>query len=215
MVSEPLLSLAGVLAAVIAILVDGRRAVVIAAVVVAAGLAPTVAVTSGGPALLLLGAAAALSVVLGAASRWAARRLSWVAGLDPRIPAYASMRELFGPRSTRAFAAALAVPIASWVSFNVPIGEVTAVQGLLFPMVYIWGCGLLRMVVARTVEDLAVGVTMISLAVAATWVLRGGPDALPGAAAAASLAPLAAAVAGWLGGRHARRPAETAAGPSS
>lgn len=212
MVSEPLLSLAGVAGALVAMMVDGRRAVLIAAVVVAAGLAPTVAVTSGGPALLVLVTAAAASVILGAAGRWLARRLPWVAGLDPRIPAFASMRELFGPRSTRAFAAALAVPIASWVSFNVPIGEVTAVQGLLFPVVYIWGCGLLRVVVARTVDDLAVGLTMISLSVAAAWVLRGGSDALTGAAAAATLAPLAAAVAGWLSGRHARRPPEPVAG---
>ncbi|MBV8199604.1 MAG: hypothetical protein JOZ15_03165, partial [Acidobacteria bacterium] len=128
MVSEPLLSLAGVVAAAVAIMVDGRRAVLIATVAVAAGLAPTIAVTSGPGALRAVAVPAAVGVAGGAASGWAARRSPWVAGLDPNIPAFAPMHGLFGPRSARAFAGALAVPIASWVSFNVPIGEVTAVQ---------------------------------------------------------------------------------------
>jgi hypothetical protein len=66
------------------------------------------------------------------------------------------------------------------------------------------------MVVGRTVEDLAVGVVMLSLGGAAAWLVRGGPDALPGAAGAATLAPLAAVVSGWLSGRHARRSAPVA-----
>lgn len=206
MVSEPLLAFAGVAAAAIAMMVDTRGATLIAIVSIAAGLAPTVFVTSGAVPLLVLALAAAAGLAGGILARIAARRLPWVAGLDPRVPAYAPRRELFGPRSARAFAAALAIPIASWVSFNVPIGAVTAVNGVLFPVAYVWTCGLLRMVVARTVEDLAVGVTMISFGAAAAWLLRGGPDALAGAAAVATLAPLAAVVAGWLNGRHARRP---------
>ena len=206
MVSEPLLSLAGVVAAVVAVMVDGRGATLIALVVVAAGLAPTVALTGGGAAVLVLAIAAAAGVAGGTLGRYAARSLPWVAGLDPRVPAFAPSRQLFGPRSLRAFAAALAIPIASWVSFNVPIGEVAVVQGLLFPIAYVWACGLLRMVAGRTVQDLAVGVTMISLSGAAAWLVRGGPDAVAGAAAAASLAPLAAVVSGWLAGRHERRP---------
>lgn len=205
MISEPLLAFAGVVAAAIAMMVDTRGATLIAIVVAAAGLAPTVFVTSGGTALLLLVVAAAAGVVGTLLARIAARHLPWVAGLDPRVPAYAPRRELFGPRSARAFGAALAIPIASWVSFNVPIGAVTSVSGVLFPIAYVWTCGVLRMVVARTVEDLTVGVTMISFGGAAAWLLRGGPDAIAGAAGAAALAPLAALVAGWLNGRSARR----------
>ena len=206
MVSEPLLSLAGVVAAVIAVMVDSRGATLVALVVVAAGLAPTVALTGGSAAVLVLAIAAAAGVAGGILGRLAARSLPWVAGLDPRVPAFAPARQLFGPRSLRAFAAALAIPIASWVSFNVPIGEVAVVQGILFPIAYVWVCGLLRMVAGRTVQDLAVGVTMIALSGAAAWLVRGGADAVAGAAAAASLAPLAAVVSGWLAGRHERRP---------
>lgn len=205
MVSEPLLSLAGVAAAVVAMMVDVPGATLIALVAVAAGLAPTVALSGGGTAVLVLAVAAAAGVTGGLLSRQAARRLPWVAGLDPRVPAFAPSRQLFGPRSARAFAAALAIPIASWVSFNVPIGEIAVVQGVLFPIAYVWACGLLRMVAGRTLEDLAIGVVMISLGAAAAWLVRAGPDALAGAAGAATLAPLAAVVAGWLAGRHARR----------
>lgn len=205
MVSEPLLSFAGVIAAVVAMLVDARGATLVAVAAVAAGLAPTVWIAGGGAAVLVIVGAAAAGVGAGLLSRLAARRLPWVAGLDPRVPAFAPPRQLFGPRSARAFAAALAVPIASWVSFNVPIGEVTVVQGLLFPVVYVWACGLLRMVVGRSVEDLAVGVSMLALSGAAAWLVRGGPDALAGAAGAASLAALAAVVSGWLSGHHERR----------
>ncbi len=206
---EPLLSIAGVIAAVVAMLVDGRNAVTAAAVAVAAGLAPTVAGV-GAASLLVPGGAAAAVVVAGWVSRRAARHLPWVAGLDPLVPAFAPSQQLFGRRSVRAWAAAVAVPIASWVSFTVPIGEITGVQGVLFPVAYVWACGGLRLVVARTLEDIAVGVAMVGLAGSAAWQLRGGPDALAGAAALASLAPLAALVVGWLGGRHARRPAEQA-----
>ncbi len=211
MVSELLLAVAGVIAAVVAMMVDSRSATLIALVVLAAGLAPTVALTGGGAAVLVLTVSAAAGVVGSIAARLAARRLPWVAGLDPLVPAFAPSRQLFGPRSLRAFSAALAIPIASWVSFNVPIGEVAVVQGILFPIAYVWACGLLRMVVGRTLQDLAVGVMMLALGGAGAWLVRGGPDALAGAAGAATLAPLAAVLSGWLAGRHERR--AVAAGP--
>ena len=207
-ISEPLTSTAGVLAAVIAVLVDGRNAVNIAILAVAAGLAPTVAVVAGPPATLVLAGAALVGVVLGRSGAGAARRLPRVAGLDPLIPAFASSRRLFGPRSVRAWGAALSVPAASWVSFNVPIGAVTTVKGVLFPVAYVWACGAVRLIAARTVEDIAVAVAMVGMGSAAAWIARGGADAYAGAAVLAALAPVAALVAGWLGGRHARRPAE-------
>jgi len=187
--------------------VDGRNAVTIAVLAVAAGLAPTVAVVAGAPAALVLAGAALAGVVAGHSGRALARRLPWVAGLDPLIPAFSASRRLFGPRSVRAWGAALSVPAASWVSFNVPIGAVTTVKGVLFPVAYVWACGAVRLVVARTVEDIAVGVAMTGMGAAAAWIARGGPDVYSGAAVVAVLAPAAALTAGWLWGRHGRRPA--------
>ena len=63
-VSAPMLSAAGVIAAVIAMMVDGRRAVVIAVVFLAAGLTPTAATFGGGPGVALLGACAIAAVLL-------------------------------------------------------------------------------------------------------------------------------------------------------
>jgi hypothetical protein len=204
-VSAPLLSAAGVLAAVVAMMVDGRRAVAIAVVIVAAGMAPTAATFGGAPGVAVLGASA-LAAVLFSWSGWAAGRLlPWVAGLDPTVPAFAPGDRLFGPRSIRAFGAAVAFPIASWVSFNIPVGQVTAVQGFLFPTAYTWSCGVIRLLVARTVADLAVGVAMVSLSTGTAWLLRGGGDSLPGAGLACAVAPVAALVAGWLAGRSSRR----------
>ena len=207
--AEPLLSAAGLLGAVVAMMVDGRRAVIIAVVAAGAGLLPSMAALGTGIGVPLLLGAMALS----AAAAWLARRLAlrlrWVAGLDPLVPAFAPSRQLFGPRSIRATAAAIAVPAASWVSFNVPIGAVAPVVGVLFPMAYTWGCGVLRLVVARTVEDLAVGVAMIGLGGAATVLAAGGSDVWF-AASIVLLAPLACLAAGWLTGRHERR-AETPA----
>jgi hypothetical protein len=204
-VSAPLLSAAGVLAAVVAMMVDGRRAVAIAVVILAGGMAPTAATFGGAPGVAVLAGSALVAVLL-SWSAWAAGRLlPWVAGLDPTIPAFAPTARLFGPRSIRAFGAALAVPIASWVSFNIPVGQVTAVQGFLFPTAYAWSCGVIRLLVARTVADLAVGVAMVSLSTGTAWLLRGGADSLPGAGLACAVAPVAALVAGWLAGRSSRR----------
>jgi hypothetical protein len=204
--SAPLLSAAGVLAGVVAMMVDGRRAVAIAVVFVAAGMAPTAATFGGAPGVAVLGACAVAAVLFAWAGFVGGRRLPWVAGLDPTIPAFAPPDRLFGPRSARAFSAAIAVPIASWVSFNIPVGQVTtAVQGLLFPTAYAWTCGVIRLLLARTVEDLAVGVAMVSLSTGTAWLLRSGSDSLPGAVIACAATPIAALVAGWLAGRSTRR----------
>ncbi len=204
-VSAPLLSAAGVLAAVIAMMVDGRRAVAIAVVFVAAGMAPTAATFGGAPGVAVLGATVVAALVLAWVGWTGGRVLPWVAGLDPTIPAFAPPDRLFGPRSVRAFGAAVAIPIASWVSFNIPVGQVTAVEGLLFPAAYAWTCGVIRLLVARTVEDLAVGVAMVSLSTATAWLLRSGTDSLPGAAIACTAVPVAAVVSGWMAGRGSRR----------
>jgi hypothetical protein len=212
-VSAPLLSAVGVLAGAIAIMVDGRRAVSIAVVVLAAGMMPTAATFGGAPGVAVLGAYALAAVVFAWAGFLGGRRLPWVAGLDPTVPAFAPPDRLFGPRSVRAFSAAVAVPVASWVSFNIPVGQITtAVQGLLFPTAYAWTCGIVRLLLARTVEDLAVGVAMVSLSTGTAWLLRSGSDSLPGAVIACSVTPIAALVAGWLAGRSSRRrPAEVEA----
>ncbi len=204
-VSAPLLSAAGVIAAVVAMMVDGRRAVPIAIVLLAAGLAPTAATFGGAPGAAVLGTAAIAAVVLAWGGWLGGRALPWLSGLNPTIPAFAPSDRLFGPRSARAFGAAVAVPIASWVSFNVPVGQITAVEGLLFPIAYAWTCGVIRLLVARTVEDLLVGVAMVGIATGTAWLLRSGGNSFPGAVLACAAAPLAAFLAGWLHGRSSRR----------
>jgi hypothetical protein len=204
-VSAPLLSAAGVIAAAVAIMVDGRRAVAIAIVVLAAGLAPTAATFGGAPGVAVLGASAIAAVLLSWAGWLGGRILPWLSGLDPTIPAFAPSDRLFGPRSGRAFGGAVAIPVASWVSFNVPVGQIATVEGLLFPIAYAWTCGVIRLVVARNVEDLGVGVAMVGIATATAWLLRSGADSIPGAALACVVAPLAAFLAGWLNGRSSRR----------
>ncbi|MGA8415179.1 MAG: hypothetical protein WB808_01010, partial [Candidatus Dormiibacterota bacterium] len=158
----------------------------------------------------VLGVSAIAAVALGWAGGMGGRALPWLSRLDPTIPAFAPADRLFGPRSSRAFGAAAAIPVASWVSFNVPIGQVTAIEGLLFPIAYAWSCGVIRLLVARTLEDLAVGVAMVSIATGTAWLLRSGTDSFPGAALACVLAPLSALLAGWLNGRSSRRARELA-----
>jgi hypothetical protein len=194
-----------VIAAVVAMMVDGRRAVAIAVVFLAAGLAPTAATFGGAPGVAVLGGCAVAAVLLAWAGLLGGRILPWLSGLDPTIPAFAPADRLFGPRSTRAFGAAAAIPVASWVSFNVPVGQITVNEGLLFPIAYAWTCGVIRLLVARTVEDLAVGVAMVGIATGTAWLLRTGADSFPGAVLACIVAPLAAFLAGWLNGRSTRR----------
>jgi hypothetical protein len=204
--SEPLLSSLAILAGVIAMVVDGRNAVPIATVVAGLGLAPSAGSVGGGASLIVLIAAGLTAAVGEVGARALARRAHWAAGLDPSVPIFASGRELFGPRSVRVLAAALALPAASWVSFNAPVGAVTVVQGLLLPAAYIWICGALRLVVARNVADIVIGAALVGLGGGVAWLIRGGPDAFGGLVVACSLAPAASILSGWLAGRHARRP---------
>ncbi len=208
--SEPLLSSLAVIAGLVAMVVDGKRAVRIAAAVAGLGLAPSAGSVGGGVAMLVLVVAALVASFGEVVARLLARRAVWAAGLDPSVPIFASGRELFGPRSVRVLAAALALPAASWVSFNAPIGAVATVQGLLLPAAYIWICGALRLVLARNIADVVIGVSLVGFGGGVAWLIRGGPDAFGGLVVAAALAPAAAVLSGWLAGRHARRsvPAE-------
>ncbi len=200
--NEPLLAAAGFLAAVVVTVVDGRHAVTYASLAAALGLAPSVATLYGADAALVLVAGAVAAAILGPLSQAAAHRVSWMAGVDPNVPVVGGANGLFGPRSVRVVTAVLVLPGASWVSFNIPIGSASTVSGVLFPAALIWGCAAMRLLTARTVADLAVGVATLGIAAAAAWFICGGGDTLTAAATAASLAPGAAVATGWLRGRH-------------
>ena len=199
------LSSLGFIAAVIATLVDGRHAVAIATAALALGLAPTAASVAGDLGGLALLTAALGAVVAERLARAVASRLTWVAGLDPDVPVYAPPQELFGPRSTRLAGAVFVIPMASWVSFNVPVGGGGTVIGLLFPCIYAALCGAIRLLVARTLEDTAVGVAGLGMGSATAWILVAGPAQLDVAAAGLALPVIAALSMGWLGARHRRR----------
>ena len=77
-------------------------------------------------------------------------------------------------------------------------------SGLLFPAAYAWTCGAFRLLLSRSIVDLAAGMSMVALGAATAWQVRAGADAVNGAAVLAGLAPAAAMVAGWLEGRSAR-----------
>lgn len=199
---EPLLAVLGFVAAVVVTLVDGRRAIAYASLAAALGLAAPVATVYGGDAALVLIGSAALTAVLSPAAQGLSRRVSWMAGVDPAVPVVARGEALFGPRSVRAAAAVLVLPAASWVSFNVPLGAASTVSGVLFSAALVWGCACVRLLTARTLNDVAVGVAAVGLGAAAAWFIAGGTATLPSAAAASCLAPAAAVAAGWLSGRH-------------
>jgi hypothetical protein len=201
--NEPLLAGAGFLAAVVVTVVDGRNAVTYASLAAALGLAPSVATLYGADAALVLTAAAVAAALLGPLSRAVAHRVSWMAGVDPNVPVIGGTEGLFGPRSLRVITAVLVLPGASWVSFNIPIGSASTVSGVLFPAALIWGCAGVRLLTARTIADIAVGVAALGIAAAAAWFICAGVDTMTTAATAASLAPGAAIAAGWLRGRHA------------
>jgi len=201
-VSQPALDVIAFAAVVVVVLVDRRWAVVLASSAAALGLAPDAAAFGGGwAALAMLGAAALAGVggwVGGRAGSWLHQRV----GPDPRHSLVRLPEALFGPRSVRIAAAAVAVPAASWVSFNVPVGSVTVVEGRLFPIAVMFAAGAVRLLLARSVSDLGVGVAAAALATSAGWLLRGGGDPLPAAIGIAALAPVAAAFEGWLEGRR-------------
>ena len=200
--NEPLLAAVGFLAAVVVTLVDGRRAVTWASLAAALGLAPSVAASYGADGAVVLLAAAVAAGVAGVVSHAVAGRLPRVAGVEG----------LFGPRSIRVATAVLVLPAASWVSFNIPLGSASTISGVLFPAAVVGGCAGMRLLTARTVLDIAVGVAALGIAVAAAWFLSAGVDTLSSAATVAALAPGAAIASGWLRGRHraVRQPAQTA-----
>ncbi|MBJ7609487.1 MAG: hypothetical protein JF887_08675 [Candidatus Dormibacteraeota bacterium] len=211
--NEPLLAGVGFVAAVLVSLVDGRNAVTWTCLAAGLGLAPAVASVYGADGALLLLAAAAAGAVAGPLSRVSARRVRWMAGIDPVVPVVAGADSLFGPRSIRIAAGVMVLPAASWVSFNIPLGSTSTVTGVLFPAAVIWGCAAMRLLTARTLVDIAVGVAAVGLAAAAAWLMSGGSDSLANAAAAAALAPAAAITAGWLGGHRGGIPASAPAAP--
>jgi len=210
--NEPLLAAVGFLAAVVVTLVDGRRAVTWASLAAALGLAPSVAASYGADGAVVLLAAAVAAGVAGVLSHAVAGRLPRVAGVDAGVPVVAGVAGLFGPRSIRVATAVLVLPAASWVSFNIPLGSASTISGVLFPAAVVGGCAGMRLLTARTVLDIAVGVAALGIAVAAAWFLSAGVDTLSSAATVAALAPGAAITSGWLRGRHraVRRPAQTA-----
>ncbi len=201
--NEPLLAGAAFIAAVVVTLVDGRNAVTFASLAAALGLAPSVASLYGADAALVLVAAGLTAALVSPLSRAIARRAGRAAGMDPTVPVVSGAAGLFGPRSIRVVTAVLVLPGASWVSFNIPLGSASTVSGVLFPAALIWGCAGMRLLTARTVVDIAVGVATLGIAAAAAWFICAGVDTMATAVTAAALAPGAALVAGWLRGRHA------------
>lgn len=199
---EPILSLLGFLAAVVVILVDGRRAVGIAALAAGLCLAPLAAESAGTAAALIVVGAGATAAVAGPVSRAVAGHAARMAGLDPVVPVVTSEESLFGPRSIRVACGVAALPAASWVSFNVPLGNAATVSGVLFPAAIVWASGAVRLLTARTVVDVAVGVAAVGIAGATAWLAAGAAETFAGALTAGSLAPATAAIAGWLSGRR-------------
>jgi hypothetical protein len=208
-VNQPLLDLIAFAAGAVVVLVDRRRAVVVASVAVALGLFAAAAIYGGGWAAVVVLGAGAAGAVAGPLAGFIAGRMAPRPGLDPLQAVAAPHEGLFGPRSARVAAAVIALIAASWVSFNVPVGSVAPVQGALFPVAFIFTCGVLRVFLARTVTDLSVGVAAIALAVSVGWLLRGGSGPLPDAAGVIAIVPVTAAVEGWLAARH-RPPASEA-----
>lgn len=199
--NQPLLDLIAFVAGAVAVLVDRRRAVLAASIAVALGLAPAAALYGGGGAVVVLLGAGAAAAVAGPLVGAVGARGGPGDGLDPLRPVGAH-EGLFGPRSVRVAGCAVALVAGSWVSFNVPVGSIVAVQGALFPVAFIFLCGVLRLFLARNLTDLAVGVAVTAVAVGVGWLLRGGSDPLPAAAGVIAIAPVAVAMEAWLAARR-------------
>src|SRR5205807_1479733 len=112
-VSQTLIAAIGFLGGMVVALVDGPRAIAVASLAAGLGLAGAAASIGGvGAALLpLVGGAAA--VLAAALARGSGERLRGVAGLSPEVPVVAPRDALFGPRSVRVVAAALAAVSAA------------------------------------------------------------------------------------------------------
>ncbi|TMC49497.1 MAG: hypothetical protein E6J14_08345 [Chloroflexi bacterium] len=203
--SQTLIAAIGFLGGMVVAVVDGPRAIAVASLAAGLGLAGAAASTGGvGAALLpLVGGTAA--VLAAALARRSGERLRGVAGLSPEVPVVAARAALFGPRSVRVVAAALALPAASWVSLNVSVGGAASDQGAIFAAAYVWLAGAARLLRARALEDLGVGAAAVALAGATAWILEAGTGSFAEASAVAAFAAVSAAAAGWLTGRH-RRP---------
>jgi hypothetical protein len=203
--SQPLLDFLALVGSAAAVLVDGRWAVALATFAAAGGLLAAAATIGGGPAALFLAGAFAAAAVTAWSVRWLASHLGRSRARMPGRSSPQRREALFGPRSLRLIAAAVALPAASWVSFNVPVGSVTVVEGRLFPVVIVFAIGAVRLLIGRNPTDLAIGVALVAVAVSVAWLLRGGPDPIPAAAGVAAFAPAAAAVEAWV---SERRPGE-------
>ncbi|MGO8687196.1 MAG: hypothetical protein ACLQT7_08470 [Candidatus Dormibacteria bacterium] len=204
--NQPLLDVIAFAVGAIAVMVDRRRAVAAACVAVALGLSPAAAIYGGGWAAVVVLGAGALGGVAGPLAGLLAGRRAPRPGLDPLQAVGASREGLFGPRSVRVAAAMVALVAASWISFNVPVGSVAVVKGALFPVAFVFTCGVLRTLLGRNLTDIAVGLAVVSLAAGVAWLLRGGGGPLPDAVGVIAIAPAVSAIEGWLGVRH-RRPA--------
>ena len=196
------LSVCTVVGVVVAMVVDGQLAVTIASFSICLGLAPFVAYAGGEtPALLMLCCGPAAAAVM-AVSFGVAHRYHNGTHLDPVAPMFSQPNALFGPRSIRVAVAAVALPCAAWVSFNVVLaGSASGVGGLLFPAAYACICGVGRLLVARTLEDVAVGSVLVTLGVAAAWIARDS-GAIALFVVMLGVCPLAACAVGWLSGQH-------------
>jgi hypothetical protein len=189
----------------VVLMVDGRRAVAVAAVAGSLGLAPAAAYLGGSVTALIILGVAPITVVVVALSHRLAKIAPETVGLDPDVPMFAQPTAWFGPRSTRAAVGAIALPCASWMSFNVNLGGVAAVAGLGFPAAYAWLCGVGRILVARSVEDVCVGALLIGFGMALAWMIRDGSQSIANYVILLAILPIAGAITGWLSGRHARR----------
>ncbi len=198
----PLLGSVACLGGIVVAMVDGRHAVPVALLVAAASLAPTAAVVTGPLAGMLVIGVAVTAVVAGGIVGLASRHLHPANRSEPAVPRIDTSESLFGPRSMRAAGAALMLPTASWVSFNIPVGLQTTVSGLLFPAAYVGLCALLRIFMIRRLEDFGIGFGVTGIAGATTWLLRSGSGGVVEALLPAALAVLAALGVGWFGGRN-------------
>ena len=199
-----LLSTLAVFGAVVIVLVEGRSTIPVASLAAAVALIPSAVFVGGVPAAVVPLAGAVGATVAHGIARWSAERLPLVAGLDPLVPVIAPPDGLFGPRSVRMSALLFGLPATSWVSLNVELLGGASARGVVFAAGFIWVAGTARLLLARTVEDLAAGAAVVALASAVAWTAQDGEATHAEAALLSGFAVVAGAVAGWLIGRHHR-----------
>ncbi|HVA21155.1 MAG TPA: hypothetical protein VNN74_03565 [Candidatus Micrarchaeia archaeon] len=173
------LALAATCSGVVALLVDGRRGAVLAVTVLGA---------AGGGLASLSGGLAAFAVVLGPCVLAAVvielgARGSGVrsAALGPLLPAPPS--EMFGSRALRVAGGIAALLAARWLAGHVAAGlVVTPVP--VFSCAFLWEVGILRAALARTPQEIGLGILAAAVATSAFLLLRGGTEELAVAALA-------------------------------